>query len=100
MKLATPNTPLWQTRWNNIGPRIGIAWSPGHSKTAPVIRAGFGIFYDTAQSLGERGLNGVPFTTTKTVNNVSFPLDFAAYRLQASPTPVPPYNSIFILTQP
>ena len=96
MKLAASNTPLWETRWNNIAPRVGIAWSPGQSKMAPVIRAGFGVFYDTAQSLGERGLNGIPFTTTKTVNNVSFPIDFAAYALQASTTPVPPYNSIFI----
>jgi len=30
--------------WNNIAPRLGLAWSPGDRKT--VIRASFGIYYD------------------------------------------------------
>ncbi len=38
------------TRWNNWAPRIGLAWDPtGHGKT--LIRASWGIFYDTPETL-------------------------------------------------
>ena len=33
-----------QTDYNNIAPRVGIAWSPGNRRT--VIRANYGLFYD------------------------------------------------------
>src|SRR5208282_774844 len=34
-----------QTDWNNIQPRVGVAWDPkGDGKT--VVRASFGMFYD------------------------------------------------------
>src|SRR5262249_21707773 len=34
--------------WNNVAPRIGIAWAPGaaQGQTGTVVRAGFGLFYD------------------------------------------------------
>jgi hypothetical protein len=37
------------SNWNNVAPRIGVAWAPGaaaQGQTATVIRAGFGLFYD------------------------------------------------------
>ncbi|MGA8873353.1 MAG: TonB-dependent receptor, partial [Candidatus Acidiferrales bacterium] len=38
------------TRWNNWAPRIGLAWDPtGSGKT--LIRASWGIFYDTPETL-------------------------------------------------
>jgi len=38
------------TRWNNFAPRIGLAWDPtGNGKT--LIRASWGIFYDTPETL-------------------------------------------------
>lgn len=33
-----------QTRFGNVGPRIGLAYAPGDRKT--VIRAGYGIYFD------------------------------------------------------
>ncbi len=38
------------TRWNNFAPRVGLAWDPtGGGKT--LIRASWGIFYDTPETL-------------------------------------------------
>jgi hypothetical protein len=40
----------FKTTWNNLGPRIGLAWDPtGSGKTA--VRAGYGIFYDRLNTL-------------------------------------------------
>jgi hypothetical protein len=33
-----------QTDWNNVSPRLGVAWAPGSRRT--VMRAAFGHFYD------------------------------------------------------
>lgn len=53
---ANPNIGLWDSDWNNFGPRVGFAYSPnfdsgflgklfgGPGKSS--IRGGYGIFYD------------------------------------------------------
>ncbi len=33
-----------ETDWNNLSPRVGIAWAPGSRRT--VVRAAFGLYYD------------------------------------------------------
>jgi hypothetical protein len=33
-----------QTDWNNVSPRLGLAWAPGDRRT--VVRGAFGLFYD------------------------------------------------------
>ncbi|HXJ96095.1 MAG TPA: TonB-dependent receptor [Terriglobia bacterium] len=33
-----------QPDWNNVAPRVGLAWSPGKSL---VVRAGYGMYYDS-----------------------------------------------------
>jgi hypothetical protein len=43
-------------RWNNIGPRIGIAYAPAGGKTS--VRAAFGIYYLGAADKGNFGILG------------------------------------------
>jgi hypothetical protein len=62
---------LLRTDWNNLAPRIGLAWRPFGANT--VLRAGFGIFYDVVPRAASAG--GAPFV----VNEPNF----------TNPTPVP-----------
>jgi hypothetical protein len=89
-------TSLYNTDWNNFGPRFGFAWKPGGSSRS-VLRGAYGIFFahpfdtgaPTAASLGyelsaalntpDNGLtspfllkNGVSVTLTKPALNDSF----------------------------
>jgi hypothetical protein len=51
LSAASPGAPFYPTRYTNLAPRIGLAWQMldrGNSKT--VLRAGTGVFYDSAQS--------------------------------------------------
>ncbi len=54
--LAPRGTPLYETTYGNIAPRIGLAYQlPGIRNWGATLRAGFGIFYD----LGQGSLGGV-----------------------------------------
>ncbi len=56
---------------NNIGPRLGIAWTPGNSNRT-VVRAGYGIFYGRTPSImigtahSNNGINVQTITFTGT----------------------------------
>jgi len=52
--LEPRGTPLYQTTYGNVAPRLGIAWQFGTSPNwGATLRAGAGIFYDLGQgSLG------------------------------------------------
>jgi Carboxypeptidase regulatory-like domain/TonB dependent receptor-like, beta-barrel len=76
MALAPRGTPLYETTYGNVAPRVGLAWQlGGRSSRSPVLRAGFGMFYD----LGQGSLGG---TTSY------FPY-FANRTIQPAPTPFP-----------
>jgi hypothetical protein len=62
-------------------PRIGIAWSPFNAKT--VLRAGFGMYYDTQDALGYRMDQNAPFNPSYSINN----LPIADLPLPSSPVP-------------
>jgi hypothetical protein len=69
-----PGNRVAESRWNNFGPRVAIAWDPqGNGKTA--IRAAYGIFYDPPD-LDEFTIfaQSPPFGSTTTVN---FPASLA-----------------------
>jgi hypothetical protein len=73
--LAPRGTPLYQTTYGNVAPRLGMAYQlRGSSTYGLTLRAGGGIFYD----LGQGSTGGVssffPYGTTKPLSSVQFPL--------------------------
>lgn len=73
--LAPRGTPLYDTTYGNVAPRVGLARQLGaRSNWVTTLRAGFGIFYD----LGQGSVGGVtsyfPYEATKTLAPVAFPL--------------------------
>jgi Carboxypeptidase regulatory-like domain/TonB dependent receptor len=75
LTLAPRGTPLYQTTYGNVAPRLGLAYQfSGLENWGAVLRGGFGLFYD----LGSGSLGGVssyfPYINTKVFSNVPFPL--------------------------
>src|SRR6266404_3113503 len=105
--LAPRGTPLYDTTYGNVAPRVGVAYELRQAANwATVLRAGFGIFYD----LGQGSLGGYssffPYSATKTIKpsptpcpsgttGICFPLSVG----DAAPPPLttnPPVNTILV----
>jgi len=83
--LAPRGTPLYETTWGNLAPRIGVAFQfQGIRHWDAAVRVGFGVFYD----LGQGSLGGVssffPYSFDKSFSNSPFPLSPA----DAAPPPL------------
>jgi len=97
MTLAPRGTPLYQTTYGNVAPRLGFAYQLGGIRNwGAVVRAGFGIFYD----LGSGSLGNVssffPYLATKTI---PAPAPFPLSAQDAAPPPFsvnPPVGSIVV----
>ena len=73
--LAPRGTPLYDTTYGNVAPRIGIALQLGDRPNwNSVLRGGFGMFYD----LGSQPLGGAsnyfPYTASKPLGSVALPI--------------------------
>jgi hypothetical protein len=94
--LAPRGTPLYQTTYGNVAPRIGAAYQLRQgSNWASVLRAGFGTFYD----LGSGSLGGVssyfPYENLNVLLGPAFPLS----PQNATPLPLttsPPVSTILV----
>ncbi len=74
-KVAPQGTPLWNTDWLGFAPRIGAAYQINSaSEHNTVVRVGFGVFYDTGNTQGSEGYNGIGFNSSQTIASASFPL--------------------------
>jgi hypothetical protein len=73
--LAPRDTPLYQTTYGNIAPKVGFAYQLRKKPNwGAVLRSGFGVFYD----LGQGSLGGdssfFPYSATRNLSLVPFPL--------------------------
>jgi hypothetical protein len=85
MALAPRGTPLYQTTYGNVSPRVGVAWQLGvRPNWNATLRTGFGVFYD----LGQGSLGAVtayyPYFVTK---NLTPPVPFPLSPENAAPPP-------------
>jgi len=88
MTLAPRGTPLYQTTYGNVAPRVGIAYQLRQSGNRDtVLRGGFGTFYD----LGYGSLGGASSYFPFDVQNIYSPTPYPLSAQQAAP-PVPTTN--------
>lgn len=98
--LAKPGTRQWETTWNNLAPRIGLAWTLSEKHNL-VARGGFGWFYDTGLGTALRGYSSFPYNTSLNITAPAL-LRFPANEADIQPPPFadtlpPPYNSSFFV---
>jgi hypothetical protein len=75
MTLAPNGTPLYNTSYSNLAPRLGMAYRASqHERWETVIRAGAGVFYDLGSGSLGFVTSGYPFLATNTFTNAAFPL--------------------------
>ena len=94
--LAPRGTPLYQTTYGNVAPRVGVAYQlAGAANWTSVLRGGFGIFYD----LGSGSLGGVSSYFPYSANNFFFNAPFPLSPQNAAPpalTDNPPVATILV----
>jgi len=82
MTLAPRGTPLYDTTYGNVAPRVGLAYQFGDTPNrATVLRGGFGIFYD----LGYGSLGGVSSYFPYRAQNNFFSTPYPLSPQQAAP---------------
>lgn len=98
LTIAPLGTPLWKTQWFNFAPRVGLAWSVhGSHQHETVIRAGGGVFYDTANSLAGVVYGNPGAQTLKTYFGLILP--FTPAQLNVSLVPTIQYGTFNIFPQ-
>ena len=97
--LAPRGTPLWDTYWYNIAPRLGVAWVfHGKSGYQTVIRAGGGTYFDTANQIASDGFGGIGFYAFTTATAAPIPVTTAQTSFTTAATA--PYTSTGIYAFP
>jgi hypothetical protein len=91
LALAPPGTPPFKTPFDNVAPRVGVAYQLSRNPDwGTVLRGGFGVFYDLATSeVGNVVLQAsYPFSAGAFPSASTFPLDPAS----AAPPSITPDN--------
>jgi hypothetical protein len=101
LQLAAKGTPLWQTSWANVSPRLSAAYIlRTTSGFETVVRGGFGVFFDTGQQEGSQGFQGPGFQALKFFGGIfgkpsSFPLSVPQITPPIINPPAVPYGTFY-----
>jgi TonB dependent receptor len=99
LSLAPQGTPLWKTSWYNLAPRLGVAWTPRNRPgSETVLRAGGGVFFDTANEVAAEGYSDLGFRAYTESSGLALPYTPSQLTVPISTTP--PYTSSVILAFP
>jgi hypothetical protein len=95
-QLAPRGTSLWRTDWLGFAPRIGTAYQiHSSSNHNTVVRAGFGVFFDTGNVQGSQGYNGIGFSSSASISSASFPLTSSQLTLPPPSVSAPYSGTIY-----
>jgi len=90
LAFAPAGTPLWQTAFSNVAPRVGLAYSVrGSGGSTLVLRLGAGIFYDLVGGFASNQAANAPNTSTRSLAGVPFPFSAQALTLPTLPASPP-----------
>jgi hypothetical protein len=99
LTLAPRGTPLWNTTWFNIAPRLGVAWT---AHTTPgwetVLRSGGGVFFDTDNQLAPYAYSAIGFDAYQ--DYYFAPIPATPAELNFSISTAPPYTGSLVYDFP
>jgi hypothetical protein len=91
-QLAPRGTPLWHTSWFNFAPRLGAAWQVKNEHGRElIIRAGAGVFFDTAVQPTLGAFHGIGFTSY--AHSLNAPVPATSSQINFSTSVEPPYTN-------
>jgi hypothetical protein len=106
LALAPRGTPLYQTTYGNVAPRLGVAYQLRQATNwDTVLRGGFGVFYDLGYGSAGGASLLFPFNTAVVIapsscpsgsTGVCFPLS-SQQAAPPAPTTNPPVASIYVV---
>lgn len=99
LSLAPFGTPLWNTGYGNVAPRVGLAYGLSE-KGDLVLRAGWGIYYDLGLGSSANTAAQYPNSNTSLNFGVPVPLGNIAPLLPGPPSSSPPYPSLLYAYSP
>ncbi|MBI4877883.1 MAG: TonB-dependent receptor [Acidobacteria bacterium] len=86
--------PLYQTRWLDIAPRLGLAYQMDTTENREMMfRAGVGLFYDLGYGMTAGAFGGAPYSSIRTISAATFPLTLS-YSAPPVMPPTPPYGQL------
>jgi hypothetical protein len=91
---VTQNDPLYQTRWLDVAPRVGLAYQIDTTEGREIMfRAGAGMFYDVGYGMSAGAFSGAPYSSVRTLTSVTFPVTGLDLTSPSLP-PTRPYGQI------
>lgn len=94
-QLALAGSRLYRTTYNNLAPRIGVAYQPFSNRNT-VIRAGYGVFYDLGYAFVGQALSPANFPFSRSLSVTNTPIQDPIFFSEVGPLNMnPPYPRLF-----